>query len=66
MKSPSFAFRLIEADKDDNKFVDCAIISNAKYIVTHDHHFDILQNIDFPKVCVITLKDFLLELKRLN
>lgn len=36
---PSFAFHLIEADPDDNKFVDCAIIANAKYIVTQDHHF---------------------------
>ena len=37
--SPSYAFHLIEADEDDNKFVDCAITGNAKYIVTHDHHF---------------------------
>ena len=32
--SPTYAFHLIEADEDDNKFVDCAIIANAKYIVT--------------------------------
>lgn len=42
-KDPSYAFHLIEADPDDNKFVDCAIVTNAKYIVSHDHHFDILK-----------------------
>ena len=64
MKSPSFAFHLIEADEDDNKFVDCAIISNAKYIVTHDHHFDVLKQIPFPKVDVVSLRQFLLDLQK--
>lgn len=60
--SPTYAFHLIEADEDDNKFVDCAIVANAKYIVTHDRHFNILKQIPFPKVDVVTLKDFLEEL----
>ena len=60
--SPTYAFHLIEADEDDNKFVDCAIIANAKYIVTHDYHFNILKQIPFPKVDIITLKKFLEEL----
>ena len=62
--SPSYAFHLIEADEDDNKFVACAIIGNAKYIVTHDHHFNILKQISFPKVDVITLKEFLEDLQQ--
>ena len=62
--SPSYAFHLIEADEDDNKFVDCALIGNAKYIVTHDHHFNILKQIAFPKVDVITLKEFLEDLQQ--
>lgn len=33
-KDPHYSFGLIEADKDDNKFVDCAIAANAKCIVT--------------------------------
>lgn len=61
--SPSYAFHLIDADEDDNKFVDCAIIDNAKYIVTQDHHFNILKQISFPKVDIITLKAFLAELQ---
>ena len=63
--SPSYAFHLIDADEDDNKFVDCAIIGNAKYIVTQDHHFNILKQISFPKVDIITLKAFLAKLQTL-
>ena len=64
MKAPSFAFHLISADEDDNKFVDCAIVSNAKYIVTNDHHFDILKDITFPKVDVIKISQFLDDLQK--
>ena len=63
LKAPSYAFHLIEADTDDNKFVDCAISSNAKYIVSHAHHFNILKQIPFPKVDVISLNAFLQELQ---
>ncbi len=35
-KDPHFSFGLIAADKDDNKFADCAIAANAKCIVTED------------------------------
>lgn len=63
--SPTYAFHLIEADEDDNKFVDCAIIAGAKYIVTHDHHFNILKQIKFPKVDIVSLKVFLEDLRKL-
>ena len=56
--NPVYRFRLIESDPDDNKFVDCAIHSNAKYIVTQDKHFDILKSIDFPKLEVIDIDTF--------
>jgi probable toxin-antitoxin system toxin component, PIN family len=54
-----FHFNLIKSDVDDNKFVDCAIVANAKYIVTQDRHFDVLRTIDFPKVDVIGIEKFL-------
>ncbi len=57
-KDPHFTFGLIEADKDDNKFVDCAIASNAKCIVTEDKHFKVLGSIPFPKVEVVGIDDF--------
>lgn len=51
-------FRLIEKDPDDNKFVDCAIASNAEYIVSNDAHFDILKTIDWPKVDVVNIQEY--------
>lgn len=55
---PHYHFQLIKSDPDDNKFVDCAIAANAKYIVTEDHHFDVLRQIAFPSVAVIGIDDF--------
>lgn len=54
-----FKFWLIEADHDDDKFVNCAFAANATYIVSNDKHFDILKNILFPKLFVLKLKQFL-------
>ena len=51
-------FGLIEKDADDNKFVDCAIAADAEYIVTNDTHFNILKEIDWPKVLVKTIEEF--------
>lgn len=62
--SPYYRFNLIQADPDDNKFVDCAIQANARYIVTNDHHYDVLQYIVFPKVDVVKLADFLMMIKQ--
>lgn len=53
-----YKWNLIEADTDDNKFVDCAIACNAKYLVSDDKHFNILDKIPFPKVEVIMAEDF--------
>ena len=53
-----FRFNLIQADPDDNKFVDCAIAANASFIVSQDHHFDVIHAIDFPKVELIGIDEF--------
>lgn len=53
-----YHFRLISAGEDDNKFVDCAIASNAHFLVSNDRHFDSLKSINFPKVNVVTLTEF--------
>jgi len=64
-----YNWNLIQHDKDDNKFVDCAIASNADAIVTHDRHFNVLENIPFPSVNVIDilgLKVFLNNRKEIS
>ena len=60
-------FHLIHADKDDNKFVDCAIAAGADYLVSNDAHFKVLSTISFPKLSVIDLASFsdLLEGRKL-
>ena len=54
-----FHLHLITADPDDNKFVDCAFKSRARYIVTQDHHYDVLRQTDFPIIEVIGIDEFL-------
>ncbi|MBK6930023.1 MAG: putative toxin-antitoxin system toxin component, PIN family [Saprospirales bacterium] len=55
--SPYYNWNLIDADPDDNKFVDCAVSGQADYIVTHDKHFRVLEDIPFPKVRTIRLEE---------
>lgn len=61
-----FRWNLITADFDDNKFVDCAISSNAKLLVSNDKHFKELKNIDFPRIEVSNAEDFLKQIKNEN
>lgn len=60
--NPYFEWSLIYTDPDDNKFVDCAIAANAKFIVSEDQHFRVLKQIPYPKVEVRTIEEFRLEL----
>jgi predicted nucleic acid-binding protein len=54
-----YHLRLITADPDDDKFVDCAFKANAKYIVTQDHHYDVLRQTPFPRIEVVDIEEFL-------
>ena len=63
--NPSYKWNLISSDPDDNKFVDCAIAANAKFIVTEDHHFNVLKTLSFPSVDVINIDQFLKEIELL-
>lgn len=53
-----YKWQLIEEDKDDNKFIDAAVASNADYIITNDKHFKVLGSIPFPKVQTLSLQEF--------
>ena len=57
-----YHFGLITEDIDDNKFVDCAVAADAEYVVTNDHHFDVLRSISWPHVQIIAIKDFVTQL----
>ena len=57
--TPYYHFNLITADPDDNKFVDCAVAGNAMVIVTEDRHYDVLKQVDFPQVNVVSLDEMM-------
>ncbi len=53
----AYRWRLIAADPDDDKFVDCAVAAGAT-VVTEDRHFDALRAVDFPPVRVVGVEAF--------
>ena len=55
---PYYKWYLISADPDDNKFVDCAFNAAADFIVSNDRHFNVLKDINFPKINVIDIDTF--------
>lgn len=57
---PTFSFHLITTDPDDDKFVDCAIVAEADYILTSDHHFAVMKGSGY-KPQPITPADFIAQ-----
>lgn len=57
--TPYYKMHLIHADEDDNKFVDCAFSAGACCIVSNDAHFNVLRQVDFPKILVMRISDFI-------
>jgi uncharacterized protein len=53
-----FRWNAITKDPDDNKYVDCAVASNANYIITNDRHFKTLSKLNFPMVTCLNLEAF--------
>ena len=52
-----FRWKLLK-DEDDNKFADCYIAAGAQYLLTHDRGFNILKELPFPQINVISLHEF--------
>lgn len=55
---PYFNWNLINSDKDDNKFVDTYIASNADYLITNDKDFNVLKELTFPAIRILSIKEF--------
>jgi putative PIN family toxin of toxin-antitoxin system len=53
-----FNWQLIGNDPDDNKFVDAYVAGNADLLVTNDRHFDVLRQVDYPPVEVVSIDMF--------
>jgi uncharacterized protein len=57
---PTYQWRLIIGDPDDDKFADCAIAADAEWIVTEDAHYVVLKG-SGHKPQVITPQAFVRE-----
>lgn len=57
-----FTWGIIEVDPDDNKFVDAGVMAGADYIITYDHHFDVVKSHPFPTIGILSPDDFLVLL----
>ncbi len=55
-------------DPDDNKFIDCAIDGNVKYIITYDAHLNSLSDFleENYNITVLNPYQFLIEYKKFN
>ena len=53
-----YKWKLISMDEDDNKFIDCAVSSDAYCIVSNDAHLQEAKKSEFPIVQVLTLMEF--------
>ena len=56
--TPYFQFHLVTRDPDDNKFTDCAIVTQADCLVTDDSHFREAADCPFPHVNIMGLDAF--------
>jgi|SRR5690606_12220235 len=56
--NPYFLWQLVENDKDDNKFVDTYIASQADYIISNDRHIHQVKNTIFPQIMVLRYEEF--------
>lgn len=56
--SPTYRFHLITDDPDDDKFTDCAMTSDADWLITSDGHFGRLVSSGY-KPQPITPEDFI-------
>ena len=54
-----YKWQLITDDPDDNKFVDVAVAASADFLVTNDRHFQLLRQLPFPRVPVVSFQTFL-------
>jgi putative PIN family toxin of toxin-antitoxin system len=60
-----YSWNAIKQDPDDNKFFDIAVAGNADYLVTNDAHFNVLKQLSFPAIEIVTANEFLNILNRI-
>lgn len=54
--TPHYKWNLIHSDSDDNKYCHCCIAAGANFLVSEDQHFNVLKNLNFPKLNLLSIK----------
>lgn len=55
---------IIKEDPDDNKFIECAVASHAKYIVSGDSHLTKLKN--YKNIKIVAVEEILIKINKGN
>ena len=42
---------------------DCAVCGNAEYIVSNDSHFRVLNDIEWPRLQLVTIQEYVKEIE---
>ncbi|HLV23888.1 MAG TPA: putative toxin-antitoxin system toxin component, PIN family [Moheibacter sp.] len=53
-----YYFQLVQGDRDDNKFADTYLASNADYLVSNDKKLLALNGLEFPPMHIVQLESF--------
>ena len=53
-----YFWQAVEKDPDDNKFIDCAVAANARYLISNDKHFNKLKRKPLFEVDILTFDEF--------
>ena len=53
-----YFWQAVEKDPDDNKFIDCAVAANARYLISNDKHFKELKRKPLFEVEIFTFDEF--------
>ena len=59
----NYKWQLIEPDPDDNKFMNVSVAANADFPVANDRHFEVLRQVECPRVPIISLQAFLADFR---
>ncbi|PIU64516.1 MAG: putative toxin-antitoxin system toxin component, PIN family [Armatimonadetes bacterium CG07_land_8_20_14_0_80_40_9] len=59
---PGEHFHIIEEDPDDDKFIDCAVESQADFIISGDEHLKKLE--EFQGIPILSPDDFLKKIEQ--
>jgi uncharacterized protein len=53
-----YFWQLVEADPDDNEFVDCAIAAGAQFLISNDKHLAVLKQYPYFNIQLLKYEEF--------